>query len=51
MNEREINPNTQNNITTTPRPWIEPTFERVALNEAMTGSGAFAALDFSTYAS
>ena len=42
MNEREINFNTTNDTTTTPRTWIEPAFERVALHEAMaahSGSG------------
>ena len=36
MNEREINPNTPNDTSTTPRPWIEPAFERVVLQEAMS---------------
>ena len=38
MNERENNPDTPNNTTTAPRPWIEPTFERVTLTEAQIGN-------------
>ncbi len=37
MNDREINNNTPGDATTSPRPWIEPTFERVTLIEAQSG--------------
>lgn len=38
MNEREININTPSNTATTePRQWVEPTFERIALCEALSG--------------
>lgn len=51
MNEKEINTNPPNDTSSSPRPWIEPTFERVRLHDAMSGSGAFTLSDSSTYGS
>lgn len=39
MNNQKINDDTPTDITmTAPRPWIEPRFERIALQEALSSA-------------
>ncbi|HNX97489.1 MAG TPA: hypothetical protein PKK12_07400 [Candidatus Aminicenantes bacterium] len=51
MNHQEANDNSQQaNAEAIRQPWITPTFERIELKEAMSGSGAYA-IDGFTYQS
>jgi hypothetical protein len=51
MNQELNQTNEQSNTATPQREWVEPTFERMTLKEAMTGTGKFTYSDGITYAS
>ncbi len=51
MEPTDIKTEQQKEETTAPRPWVTPTFERITLEEALSGTGKFTSADFATYAS